>query len=268
MILTDDNYYDPGMNLVYTSNSFYKMTLDCEAAAMAYATGKWIRPEFDTFVQGQYGHTLYLEPDKIDDFNLENPKIFQKNGKDLYAIYHKIKHHSVPKLVDHPYIAELYQQARVEQIMTYNFGGTMWRSKLDLMGDGWIGDIKFLSKVGPSENTKGIHPIIYWEYLRQMALYGVGYYKNFGEWPYIHLISVQKSVNPALSWIGMDHSKQHNREKLEAQLEIVLKNLPRMIQVWNKEVEPKSCGKFCDYCKTQMDISKPMPLESIYEEIN
>lgn len=37
MILNDDNYYDPATNLEYPSNSFYKMTLECEAAAMALA---------------------------------------------------------------------------------------------------------------------------------------------------------------------------------------------------------------------------------------
>lgn len=264
IIVTDSNYYEPFINQHYPSNSFFNMTVDCEDAAMAYVAGKYKPEPGKAYKQGLYGHTLHLEPEKIQQIKNEFPEMVKANG-DLYADYAKVNA-SVDKLTEHAGIEELMRNGRKEEILMFEFGGITWRCKLDIIGDGYIADDKFLASLKPNERTGNSHPLIFWNYIQQMALYGWAYKCNFGVWPKIYMNCVSKELKPVLQWILIDPDDPFDMEQLNKALDVVFAKLPRMKEVWAGNVEPVACG-CCDHCKGSMDLSdtaQPIKLKQIY----
>lgn len=76
-VLTEQNYYDPEMNMEYMSCSQFKEFADCEARAMARLRG-WKEPTSKEFLVGSYVHAW--AEGALDCFKAEHPEIISTRG--------------------------------------------------------------------------------------------------------------------------------------------------------------------------------------------
>ena len=260
MQLNDGNYYSQDANLRWFSVSQVKRFLDCENRAMAELLG-WYEPERSTaLLVGSYVDAALT--DDIVSFKAEHPEIFLKNGS-LRSEYRQ-----ADELIDRLMrddLAVRMLKGEHQQILTGTIAGQPFRAKLDcwldadavaaihndypdmselLYADGAIVDLKTMRSFEPGyrEGAGRMNWIEYWRYDLQLAVYQELKRQEIGSKVPCYILAVTKEKYPN---IGLFQIPQ---PLMDANLEILKGQLPRLAAVKAGEIEPDSCGE-CEWCR-------------------
>lgn len=244
MILTNENYYSTESNREYMSVSQYKQFRKCEAMAMAELNGEWKQPKSTALLVGSYVDSWF--EGTLDEFRLENPEIFKKDGS-LKADY--IQADEIIRKLKEDNIFMEYMSGEKQRIFTRELFGVPWKIKIDSLLPDKIVDLKVMRSM---ERIMGKSFVEHWGYDLQMAIYAAVYGKEVET--YLAVATKQTPMDKEII-----HIPQWRREEL---LEEVGRFLPHIIDVKSGNVEPERCG-VCEYCRATKKIVEPIDFELV-----
>lgn len=253
MELNEKNYYQPSK---YMSASQFKAFLNCEAAALAEAEGKYKREPSSALIQGQYVDAYFTG--SVEEFRAAHPELFRKDGM-LKATY-EVCESAIARLKREPMALE-YLEGEKQVIVTGEIEGVPCKGKLDVLGDGRIVDLKCMRDFEPRyKDGERLDFIRAWGYDIQAYFYTVLVKQTTGEsWPFF-ILAVTKEAEPDLMLVELPDWL------INSAGEVVRHYIRRFDAIKRHEIEPKRCGK-CAYCKGTKHIEKPMTYEDYLKEV-
>jgi len=265
MILTSENYYSVEANREYLSVSQYKDFVGtlgkrgCEECALAKLEGKWEDEITTALLVGSYVDAHF--EGTLDIFKGKHPEIFTQKGE-LKADY-KRANDIISRIERDEYFMK-YMSGQKQVIMTGELFGVKWKIKIDsLLPHMAIVDLKIMEDLNKEFRVKDYGYMDFtqfWGYDVQGAVYQEIYYQNTGERLPFCIAAASKEKYPNIEIIQIDN--KHLKEKLYE----VEANIPRIIALKNKEVEPTRCG-VCDYCKHTKVLTRPIHYSELIAEI-
>lgn len=266
MQLTDENYYSREANLEYMSVSQYKsfagtMGMNhCEFEAMEELEGRLKKEPTTAMLMGSYVDA-YFEG-TLDRFKKENPVLFKKDGG-LKAEYVKADRIIESAERDPYFMAAMSGEKQV--IMTGELFGAKWKIKMDSYTPGEsIVDLKVVKAVHGKDAFQWIKDYGYtyfalvWGYDIQGAIYQEIVRQNTGERLPFYLAALTKQDEPDKEVIEI------TQNYLDYALKTVEQNMPRILRLKNKEIEPDRCG-VCDCCRKNKVLTGPISIPDIPE---
>lgn len=253
MTLTPENYYKPSK---YMSASQFKAFLNCEAAALAEAEGKYRREPSNALVQGQYVDAYFTG--NVEEFRAAHPELFRKDGM-LKATY-EVCESAIARLKREPMALE-YLEGEKQVIVTGEIEGVPCKGKLDVLGDGRIVDLKCMRDFEPRyKDGERLDFIRAWGYDIQAYFYTELVKQTTGEsWPFF-ILAVTKEAEPDLMLVELPDWL------INSAGEVVRHYIKRFDAIKRHEIQPRRCGK-CAYCKETKRIEKPMTYEDYLKEV-
>ena len=232
MQLTPENYYSQEANEAYMSASFVKGMRRCEAATMAEMRGEWKRPDSTALLQGQF-----VDECLTGDFGswvLKHPEISKRDGN-LKAEFMKCQEMVSRAKRDRVFMSTMEGEHQV--IRTGVIDGIPFKAKYDVYKD--LKTVKDFNPVYmPGQGRVTFADA--WDWPLQMAIY--------------QQLSETKRATCLLSVISKEDPPDVNvvwipQERLDTEMEILRRQLPRMEAVKAGIIEPNRCGK-CAYCRS------------------
>ena len=243
MQLTPENYYSQEANEAYMSASFVKGMRRCEAATMAEMRGEWKRPDSTALLQGQF-----VDECLTGDFGswvLKHPEISKRDGN-LKAEFMKCQEMVSRAKRDRVFMSTMEGEHQV--IRTGVIDGIPFKAKYDVYKQD---DPDMKEVIVDLKTVKDFNPVYMpghgrvtfadaWDWPLQMAIY--------------QALSETKRATCLLSVISKEDPPDVNvvwipQERLDTEMEILRRQLPRMEAVKAGIIEPNRCGK-CAYCRS------------------
>ena len=266
MQLTDENYYTSESNKEYMSVSQYKQFAGtmgkshCEYEAMEMLEGRWEQKTTTPMLVGSYVDAHF--EGTLDKFKKENPQIFTQKGE-LRADYKKAN--SIIERVERDPIFMAAMSGEKQVIMTGELFGAKWKIKMDSYTPGEsIVDLKVVKAVHGKDAFEWVKDYghtyfaLVWGYDIQGAIYQEIVRQNTGEKLPFYLACVTKQDEPDIELIEI------TQNYLDYAMETVRQNMPRVLRVKNKEVEPDKCGA-CECCRRNKVLTGPIPIPEMPE---
>lgn len=244
MILNNENYYSNEANREYMSVSQYKQFRKCEAMAMAEIKGEWVKPKSTALLVGSYVDSWF--EGTINEFTLENPEIFKKDGT-LKADY--IQAEEIIRKLKEDSIFMDYMSGEKQRIFTRELFGVPWKIKVDSLHPDKIVDLKIMASM---DRVMGKSFVEHWGYDLQMAVYSKVQGDNLET--FLAVATKQKEMDKEII-----HVPEWRREEL---LEEIERFLPHIIDVKSGKLEPERCG-VCEYCRATKKIKEPIDFELV-----
>lgn len=258
MQLTPENYYSPEANEAYMSASFVKGMRRCEAATMAELKGEWKRPDSTALLQGQF-----VDECLTGDFGswvLKHPEISKRDGN-LKAEFMKCQEMVSRAKRDRVFMSTMEGEHQV--IRTGVIDGIPFKAKYDVYKQD---DPDMKEVIVDLKTVKDFNPVYMpgqgrvtfadaWDWPLQMAIY--------------QALSETKRATCLLSVISKEDPPDVNvvwipQERLDTEMEILRRQLPRMEAVKAGIIEPNRCGK-CAYCRATHMIKNIASLDDFEE---
>lgn len=249
----DNNYHTLKANQNSMSFSQFKDFVlawgGCPARAFEkHVLGTYNEFNKDVFVLGNLGHKIVLEPHTLEQWYDEHKKVlflygdkekgFKKNTEVVITAANKIKD------------AAVYNQYLIghkERFFVFYIGGELWRCKMDVCGDGFLTDLKFVRDFQDVYSPYYKERVPWWKnwhYHLQFGVYSEAYVQALDEQrPKAHMIAATKPSKGSNNFdlITFDSDYLH-----ECFL-VIEKLLPEVMEIKRGEVEPIRCGH-CEYC--------------------
>jgi len=265
MILTNENYFSPEASREYLSVSQYKDfmgtagKLACEAQAMAQLDGEWERKITTALLVGSYVDAHF--EGSLDLFRAHNLDIFTKQGA-LKAEYRKAE--EIINRIERDEYFMKYMSGEKQVIMTGEIAGAKFKIKIDSYLPGLcITDLKVMKAIRDTfwiRDAGYMDFVQYWGYDLQGAAYQEIVRQNTGETLPFYIAAASKEGETDIEIIHIDSA--HLKTKL---IEIE-QNIPKILMLKNREVEPIRC-ELCDYCKHTKILTAPIHYSELMGEI-
>jgi len=265
MILTNENYFSPEASREYLSVSQYKDfmgtagKLACEAQAMAQFGGEWERKITTALLVGSYVDAHF--EGSLDLFRAHNSDIFTKQGA-LKAEYRKAE--EIINRIERDEYFMKYMSGEKQVIMTGEIAGAKFKIKIDSYLSGLcITDLKVMKAIRDTfwvRDAGYMDFVQYWGYDLQGAAYQEIVRQNTGETLPFYIAAASKEGETDIEIIHIDSA--HLKTKL---IEIE-QNIPKILMLKNREVEPIRC-ELCDYCKHTKILTAPIHYSELMGEI-
>lgn len=264
-ILTDDNYFSPEMNRLYSGSSQIKAFIECEARETAVLNGEWEKEESsEAMLQGSYIHAW--SEGKLQEFIEQHPEIMASKGKNaggLKASF-QICDTVIDVLKNDDNLYSIIRQCDKEIIFTGQIYGLPIKIKVDLLNKKkkYFADLKFMRNI--SDNTwsdefrRKVNFILAWRYDWQMAIYCEIIRQNLGEYFTPNIIAASKEEVPDKALITFETEDENSLENfVKSTLEELEPYILRVKELKEGKAEPIRCEK-CDYCKSTKVITEPI----------
>lgn len=256
MILSSENYFSKEANAEYLSVSQYKDFLGtphkhgCEAYAMAKLDGLWEDEQGIALLVGSYVDS-YFEG-TLPQFEASHPEIFTKQGG-LKAEYRKAEDIIFRIERDEYFMKFLSGEKQV--IMTGEIAGAKFKIKIDsYIPDKCIVDLKIMKSIRDlfyiPEKGK-VSFISQYGYDIQGAVYQEIVRQNIGKVLPFYIAAASKEAVTDIEIIQLDD------DIMSFKLAEVALNVPKILELKRKEIEPERCG-ICDYCKFTKKLTAPI----------
>lgn len=280
MNVTNENYFDPEVQMEYMGVSQYKDFLDCPARALATIKGEYKEEMTKAMTVGSFVDA-YFEG-TLDKFKAEHPEVFNiklvenddtktkiaevmpelltKGGKwqsgaltkareahpEFFTLQMELKADFVQaeEIIQRIESDELFMEhmsGQKQVIFTAELFGTPWKIKIDSYHPGKaIDDLKIMRSL---ERIMGISFVQHWGYDLQMAVYSeVEAIATGGERLETYLDVATKEEPADLAIV---HIPAWRRKECLSEVE---KNMPRILAYKRGELEAPGCG-VCPYCR-------------------
>ena len=212
---TDDNYFSPEMNRLYSGASQIKQFISCEAQAMASINGKWRFEPSEDMLVGSYVHA-WVEG-KLQEFIEQHPEIMASKGKNAGGLKEKFQKADeiIDVLKNDENLYRIISQSEKEIPFTGQIFGLPIKIKVDMLNrkDTYFTDLKIIKSIREqswsTDLRRYVNFILYWHYDWQMAIYAEILKQNLGAYfyPYIMPASKEKVVDKDLIAFATDDEK-------------------------------------------------------------
>lgn len=251
MTLNNSNYFSQENNLKYMGSSQFKTFFDCEAMGLAEVKGEYQREKTTSMLVGSYVDAYY--EGSLDDFKLENPEIFLKNGG-LKSEFRKAE--EIIARLQRDELFSKYMSGNKQTILTGEIEGVPCKIKIDSYHIGKaIVDLKIVKDFKREwKDGLKISFVEKWGY----DLQGAFYQEIEGNKLPFFIAGATKEKEPDLEIINI------HQERLDVCIDIIRKNIKRYDDIKKGLIEPKRCEK-CDYCKSTKVLKQIISYEDIGE---
>lgn len=258
--LTASNYHSQEANLKFMGVSQYKSWLACEANTLNWLQSGNADDDTDALMVGKYVHAWSEGPEAFEKFKRENSDYIYNNKGKAYAPFIKADE-MIAVLQGDPKVM-FYLNGAKEQILTAELFGCQWKIMIDVDNDklGYLADLKTTKSISEwgwawseeeSRNTK-VSFIEEWQYMIQAAVYSEverisrsrDTHKDF------LIIAVSKEKTPDHAIIDLT-----DPVRVDAELQKIAENLPRILQVKAGELPPTRCEN-CTYCRQTKKVDR------------
>jgi len=264
MKLTNENYHSKEANKFYMSNSQYGKFMTCEALAMAELSGTYSSEESTALLQGKMLHAW--NEGKLDEFIVNTPQLYKKVGKGLLQCYQDII--DLINFIKQDELIMFVLQGQKEVIFTAEMFGAHWKCCMDVYRPdkkrfGELKSTKSIRKLDWNDTfTEKISFIEQYNYPRQHAVYSeierLANGRPKGEWFEGIMVAASKEDPPDKEVISLK-----DEGRVEAELQAIEMNMPRILLVKAGEAEPERCGR-CAYCRSTKKLERIIH----YSELN
>lgn len=227
----------------------------CPARAFAkHVTGTYKDPDKDVFVLGNLGHKIVTEPHTVEQWYETHKKIlflygdkekgFKKTTEIVRTAANKIKDAAV---------YNQYLIGQKERFFVFYLGGVLWRCKMDICGEGFLTDLKFVRDFLDVYSPYYKERVPWWKnwhYHLQLAVYSEAYTQRSElsperarNRPKAHIIAATKPSKGSNNFDLITFDPDYLYECFL----VVEKLLPEVMEIKRGEVEPIRCGH-CEYC--------------------
>lgn len=262
-VLTKENYYSPEADMRYMSVHQYldfcghMGIIGCEARAMAKLAGEWQDPVTYAMLVGSYVDSFFEGTQ--DEFIAKHPEIFTKGKEKRLLAKYRQADTMIERCLKDPLFMDT-MSGQSQTIMTAPLFGCDWKIKMDSYLPGKaIVDLKTSANIHKMWRVQdyGYATFIeYWGYTLQLAVYQKVVEINTGKKLPCYISAVTKEDSPEIKVIYIDQlSLDHALNEIEM-------NMPTVLAVKNREIEPTRCGT-CDYCKQTEVLQKPIRMEDL-----
>ena len=255
--LTAANYYDRESNLAYWSASQVKAFLKCPACAMAELKGEYQRPASTALLVGNYIDSYFEGPKHFDAYKERyKSQLFKKNGEP-YSDVQKANEMIVRATGDELFME--YMRGRKQTIVTGRIEGVPFKAKLDVFRKGErIVDLKTVKDFEPvyAKGQGKLHPIDFWEWPMQMAIYQELVRQKFGTRLPVYLAIITKQDVPDLEIVEIP------QEKLDAEMEYLKEKIFYFDGIKQGIIEADRCED-CAYCRSTHKLTAPKSYNEI-----
>lgn len=263
-VLTDENYYSLEADQRYMSvHEYFDFcgTLGyagCEERALAKLDGTYEEETSEALLIGSYVDSFF--EGTLDRYKKEHPECFTQKGE-LKASYKRAEK-MISRCVKDEYFMK-FMSGEKQKIFTAELFGCDWKCKLDSYIPGVaIVDLKTSSNIHKAWKVEDLGYcsfIEYWGYTTQLAVYQKIVDICTGEKLPCYIAVVTKEDSPEIAVVQIDQMI------LDDALNSVRMNMPAVLAVKNKEVEPTRCEK-CDYCKSTKILKKPIRMMDLIND--
>lgn len=263
-IPTDENYFSPEMNRLYSGSSQIKQFIECEAQAMAQLRGEFVRETTEDMLVGSYVHAW--SEGKLQEFIEKHPEIMASKGKNAGGLKEKFQKADtiIDVLKNDKAIYSIITQCEKEFIFTGEVFGLPIKIKVDLLNrkKEYFADLKIMKSISErtwsSEYRRYVNFVIDWKYDWQMAIYCEILKQNLGYYPTPNIIAASKENVPDKALITFETEDEESlKQFVESTLEELKPHILRVKELKEGLVEPTRC-EHCDYCKSTKQITEPI----------
>ena len=264
------DYYGQEANYEYMSASQLKSFLGtpgihaCEEKAVAELSGRYVRPESDALTIGSYVDVMLTGTEKEQhDFREAHPEMISSRGPTKGQL--KAQYKSVNDMVARAFEDEsnggIFMRAlkgEYQKVVTGEIHGHKFKGRLDVLGDGFITDLKTVENVNRRYYNEGYYDFIaWWGYDLQGAIYQELVYQLTGNRLPFYLAALSKQTPCDIDVIQVPQSRLD-----EAMGRVTKDALDRIARLKTGEEKPERCG-ICDWCRMTKVVLKPRILEVV-----
>ena len=204
---TSEQYYGQQANYEYMSASQLKAFIGtpgiraCEERAVAELNGQYVRPESSALTIGGYVDVMLTgTEDEQHEFREAHPEMISSRGATKGQL--KAEYKSVNDMVARAFEDEanggIFMRAlrgEKQKVVTGEIHGHKLKGRIDVLGDGFITDLKTVENVNKRYYGEGYYDFIsWWGYDLQGAIYQELVYQTTGNrWPF-YIAALSKQV--------------------------------------------------------------------------
>lgn len=267
---TAEDYYGRDANYEYMSASQLKSFIGtpgiaaCEERALADISGQYVRPHSNALTVGSYVDVMLTGTESEQhEFREAHPEMISSRGPTKGQL--KSEYRSADEMIARAFAdadnGGIFMRALTgerQKTLTGEIHGHGFKARLDVLGDGFITDLKTVESVNRRYYNDGWWDFIsWWGYDLQGAIYQELTYQATGNrWPfYIAALSKQTPCDIDLIQVPQDRLD-------EAMARVTPDALDRIAALKSGEERPTRCGR-CDWCRMTKVVRKPRILEAV-----
>ena len=267
---TSAQYYGQQANFEFMSASQVKSFIGtpgiqaCEDRAVAELNGLYVRPESNALTIGSYIDVMLIGTEQEQhEFRDAHPEMFSSRGSTKGQL--KAEYRSANDMVarafqdrDNGGIFMRSLTGEYQKVVTGEIHGHKFKGRIDVLGDGFITDLKSVENVNKRYYNEGWWDFIgWWGYDLQGAIYQELVYQLTGHrWPF-YIAALSKQVPCDIDLIQVPQDRLD-----EAMERLTPSALDRIAALKSGEEKPKRCER-CDWCRSTKVIRMPRILEVV-----
>lgn len=267
---SSEDYYGTDANYEYMSASQLKSFIGtpgihvCEERAVAELSGQYVRPYSDALAIGGYVDVMLTgTEDEQHAFRDAHQEMISSRGPTKGQL--KAQYKSVDDMVARAFEDEanggIFMRSlkgEFQKVLTGEIHGHKFKGRLDVLGDGFITDLKTVESVNKRYYRDGYYDFIsWWGYDLQGAIYQELVYQSTGRRLPFYIAALSKQTPCDIDLI------QVPQERLdEAFGRITKEALDRIAALKTGEEKPIRC-ETCDWCRMTKVVRKPRILEVV-----
>ena len=257
MELTNENYYSKEANLEYISVSQYKDFKKCEFYGLMKALGEFVEPKSTALLAGGYADSYFSG--KLEQYKLENPQIFKKDGT-LKSDYEKANECINVALNDEFFMSKLSGEKQL--ILTGKINGCKVKGALDFLNDDIV-DLKLVASIRElawnDKKKKKLNFIENYDYDTQGAVYQELVRQNYKTKKPFDIAALSKEDEPDKAIIRIED------DILEEKLKEFADYIPRINAIKSGVVEPEHCG-CCPCCRKYNKLNRVVSYKELFNK--
>ena len=254
--LTLDNYYSQDANKEYMSASQFKDFLKCPKYALAKINGEYVEEKSKAMLVGGYVDAYFSN--RLEQYKLENPQIFKKDGTLLKDFE---KANEIIKVIEEDDFFKKHIQGDTQVIITGEIAGVPFKGALDFLNERIV-DLKCVAsiqeKVWVERDGKNIKTdfIDAYDYDLQLAIYQELVRQKYGLILPTDIACVSKEDNPDKAIINVED------EFLKPKLDLAKELAPTFNEMKKGNIKPYGCGN-CPVCRKYNKLNHIMSYKAM-----
>lgn len=269
-LLTADEYYGTDASYEYMSASQLKSFLGtpgisaCEERALAEIVGQYSHADSKAITVGSYVDVMLTgTEDEQHEFRESHPEMISSRGPTKGQL--KSEYRTADEMIARAFAdadnGGIFMRALTgerQKVVTGEIHGHKFKGRIDVLGDGFITDLKTVESVNKRYYNDGYWDFIsWWGYDLQGAIYQELVYQATGNVLPFYIAALSKQ-NPCD--IDLLQVPQYRLD--EAMERLTPDALDRIEGLKNGEVKPDRCGR-CGWCRMTKVIKEPRVLEVV-----
>lgn len=267
---TPSDYYGTEANYEYMSASQLKAFLGtpgisaCEERALAEISGQFVRLENKALTVGSYVDVMLTGTEQEQhEFRESHPEMISSRGptKGQLKFEYRVADDMIARAFADADNGGIFMRSLAgerQKVVTGEICGHKFKGRIDVLGDGFITDLKTVESVNRRYYNEGYYDFIsWWGYDLQGAIYQELVYQSTGNRLPFYIAAISKQTPCDIDLLQVPQDRLD-----EAMMRVTQDALDRIAALKSGEERPNRCER-CEWCRTTKVIRKPRVLEVV-----